>query len=190
LLSSAAVYGPHPPVPTAEGAPLAPTTHYGHSKVLAEGVAAAFAGVEGVRAVVARPFNVLGPGEPSGSVVELIARQVADAEGPIASVSLRESASVRDFIDVEDVADALLTLGTQGVAGGVYNVCSGIGVSIGDLVGSAAKARGLSADLHVEHPDAAGSVSIGDPGRLMSLGWKPRLSLEDSVSRIVSRLAR
>jgi GDP-4-dehydro-6-deoxy-D-mannose reductase len=190
LLSSAAVYGPCPSVPTAETAPLDPRTHYAHSKVLAEGVASAFFKVEGVRTVVARPFNVLGPAEPTGSVVERIAGQIAGAPGPVAQVHLREVASIRDFVDVEDVADALLVLGAHGEAGGVYNVCSGVGVSIGDLVRHAANARGLSAELQLERPDEPGSVSVGDPARLMSLGWEPRLTIEESMRRIVSRPAR
>ncbi len=186
LLSSAAVYGPSPEVPTSEAAVLQPATHYGHSKVLAEGVARAFAEVEGVRAVVARPFNVLGPGEPAGSVVERIAHQVAGDPGTArVEVRLREVSSVRDFVDVDDVARALVAIGFHGEAGTAYNICSGRGVSIRDLVECAVAVSGRESDLLVEQEDTVASVSIGRNDRLGQLGWTPRIPLEESMRRIM-----
>lgn len=186
ILSSAAIYGPAPEVPTLETAHPAPVGHYGHSKVLAEEVARAFAATDGVRAVVARPFNVLGPGEPAGSVVARIAGQLAaDGIATEVEVRLREVASVRDFVDVEDVARALLLLGVSGRPGAAYNVCSGTGVSIRELVERGALALGRTVTLVAEQEGLASSVSIGNPERLEDLGWTPRVTLEESMQRIV-----
>lgn len=187
LLSSAAVYGPEPMTPTREEAFLAAQTHYAASKVLAEELSRTFAAIDGVRCVVARPFNVVGPREPAGSVTARIIRQFESAgdEARVA-VNLRESASIRDFVDVEDVASALLFLGERGVAGAAYNVCSGRGVSIAEMVAAVARVEGRDFDLTVDDPSASGTASIGSPDALTLLGWAPRHDLEGSLRRMLA----
>ena len=190
VLSSAAVYGPSPPIPTGEDAPLAPKTEYAASKVRAEEVARSYADVGG-EVVVARPFNIVGAGEPPGSVIAALATQVLgvprDAQ---AHVRLRETSSVRDFLDVEDCARALVQLSVAGVSGRAYNVCSGRGVSIGDLVVSAARVWGRRIELELDEPAAPGTVSIGDPAALTALGWRVERSLDDSLAAIAARSPR
>lgn len=186
LLSSAAVYGPEPAVPTREDAPLAPATHYAASKVMAEALCRTFAAVDGIRCVVARPFNVFGPGEPPGSVTSRIVEQFqGSGAGSEVAVKLRESVSVRDLVDLEDVASALLVLAARGHAGAAYNVCSGRGVTIGELVDAVAEVQGSAYTLEVEDPSAAGTVSIGSPEALLALGWEPQMDLAGSLRRIL-----
>jgi nucleoside-diphosphate-sugar epimerase len=185
ILSSAAVYGPEPLVPTDEGAPLDPRGDYAASKAMAEMLARAFAARHGVRACIARPFNVLGPGEPAGSVVSAIAEQLlAGPRGAVIPVTLREIVSVRDFVDIDDTADALLTIGDMGLAGEAYNVCSGVGTTIRELVGQAAGVWGRTAEIVVRDPSLAGTVSIGSSDKLRALGWTPRYTLPASLQRM------
>jgi GDP-4-dehydro-6-deoxy-D-mannose reductase len=186
LLSSAAVYGPDAPVPTGENAPLKPQGEYGVSKLTAERLGWCFV-AEGLQVVVARPFNIVGPGEPAGSVVGTLAAQVLPVpEGWTAPVVLREAASVRDFIDADDVADALVLLASRGLTGAAYNVCSGHGVSVAELVARAAEVWGRRIELRVEDPHGVGTVSIGASSRLAALGWRPRRTLDDSLAAIAS----
>jgi GDP-4-dehydro-6-deoxy-D-mannose reductase len=190
LLSSAAVYGVRPPIPTREDAPLLPANEYGASKLLTERVGWAYA-ARGVRTIVARPFNVIGPGEPPGSIVARLADQaLAAPRGGTAHVVLREAASVRDFVDVDDVARALVVLSALGVAGTAYNVCSGQGVSIAELVDRASRVWQRRVDLSLEDPDAVATVSIGDPSALAALGWRPQRALEESLDAIATDVAR
>jgi GDP-4-dehydro-6-deoxy-D-mannose reductase len=185
-LSSAAVYGPQPPVPTPESAPLAPHGEYAASKVAAEGLCRAAAG-RGLRVVVGRPFNVIGPGEPPGSVSATLTAQalLAPRHGR-AAVRLREIVSVRDFIDADDVADALVLLGSAGTPGAAYNICTGRGVSVAELVRRASAVWQRRLDLTVADAQTAGTVSIGDPGALLALGWRPRRTLDDSLAAIAA----
>jgi GDP-4-dehydro-6-deoxy-D-mannose reductase len=184
VLSSASVYGPRAPVPTPESAPLAPASEYASSKLAVEGLCRAHA-ARGLRVVVARPFNITGPGEPPGSVTATLAAQalLAPRHGR-ASVRLREIVSVRDFVDADDVAQALLTLGLAGAAGAVYNVCSGRGVSVAELVERAASVWQREIDLDVAEPQVAGTVSIGDPSALAALGWRAQRTLEQSLAAV------
>ncbi len=185
LLSSAAVYDPGAPAPVAEDAPLAPAAHYGSSKLVAERVAQAFRDHDGRPLIVGRPFNVLGPREPPGSVTsELATQALAAARGARVTVRLRETVSVRDFVDVDDVARALVVLADRGEAGRSYNICRGQAVAIDELVRHAARVWDRAIDLEVARPDARGTVSVGDAGRLRALGWQPRHDLDDILLRI------
>lgn len=190
LLSSAAVYGVSPPIPTREDAPLLPVSYYGASKLLTESVAGAYA-AKGVCTVIARPFNVIGAGEPPGSVVARLAAQaLAVPPGDAAHVILHEAASVRDFVDVDDVAQALVVLSSRGAAGAAYNVCSGRGVSIGELVDRASCVWQRRIALSVEDPGAVATISIGDPSALAALGWRSQRPLEESLGAIAASVAR
>ena len=184
LVSSAAVYDRAAPPPVAEDAALAPASHYGVSKLAAEQVALGFAAGDGPAVCVARTFNVVGPGEPPGSVTyELASQALAVPPRARARVRLVETASVRDFVDVDDVAGALVTLAGTGARGGVYNVCRGEGVAIATLVERAARVWDRPIDLELAAPQAAGSVSIGDPSRLRALGWLPTYDLDAILAR-------
>ena len=183
VVSSAAVYGSAPSIPTAEDEPLDPLTHYAWSKVLAEQAARAFAATEGVRVCVARPFNLLGAGEPRGSVVSDVIQQL---ESGAEVVRVRETASVRDFIDVDDAARALLLLAERGEPGQAYNVCSGMGVTVARLVDEILRAWGSSAAVEVLFPLDRGTTSVGNACRLRGLGWVPSSSVGESLERLRS----
>lgn len=170
VVSTAGVYGPTPVVPTTEDEPLDPVTHYAWSKVLAEQVARAFAQTEGMRVSIARPFNLLGRGEPKGSVVSDVIEQI---EAGAEVIRVRETTSVRDFIDVDDAARALLLLAERGEPGEAYNVCSGVGVSVAELMGVLLWAWSSHAGVEATDLCAGASVSIGDNRRMRRLGWVP-----------------
>jgi GDP-4-dehydro-6-deoxy-D-mannose reductase len=190
VLSSAAVYGPRPPVPTREDAELAPATDYAVSKVMAEEETRSFVGLGG-NAVIARPFNTVGAGEPAGSVVGALAAQILSVPaGELARVRLREVASVRDFLDVDDCADALLALASRGAAGAAYNVCSGQGVSIDSVVRLAGRVWGRRVELTVASPGADGTQSTGDPAALRALGWRARRTLAESLAAVAAGRAQ
>lgn len=184
IVSSAAVYGSSPSVPAAEDEPLDPVTHYAWSKVMAEQAARAFVRADGVRVCIARPFNLLGPGEPRGSVVSDVIEQVkAGAE----VVRVRETTSVRDFIDVDDAARALLFLAERGEPGCAYNVCSGVSVTVATLIAEILRVWGSSATVEVLDQSNRGTVSLGDVHRLRELGWSPGSDLTDSLERMYAR---
>ena len=184
--STAGVYGPAPATPTAEDGPLDPATHYAWSKVLAEQTVRAFARASGVRACVARPFNLLGEGEPAGSVVSDVVSQLRE-DPDIPVVRLRETVSVRDYIYVGDAVAALLMLAGRGAPGEVYNVCTGTGVSIAELVQAILDVWDSDAMIETTTPDAVGTLSIGSAAKLRALGWEPRTTLREALERVSGR---
>ena len=141
-----------------------------------------------LKVIVARPFNLLGPGLSENLVAGSLCRQFMRSGRSEGTISPRGSvASVRDFVDVRDVVKAYWLLARHGAAGEIYNICTGEGTSISQLIALLQDAF----DMHVEvKPDydetrILTDVSIGDNRKLKSLGWKPDYSIKDSISEMV-----
>jgi nucleoside-diphosphate-sugar epimerase len=163
-LGSAAEYGDPGPVPVAETSPCRPVSPYAVSKLLAtEIVLAARAG--GFDAVVLRPFNIIGPGHaPAGPVSELVkAVQALPPAG--GELVLGNAAMVRDYVSLDFVADVVLAAATRPVGRPVLNVCSGRGLSLGDLAVAVAAAAGRTASVRSRDWPVLPSV-VGDPSLL------------------------
>jgi GDP-4-dehydro-6-deoxy-D-mannose reductase len=95
---------------------------------------------------------------------------------------------VRDYTDVRDVVRAYRLLVERGDAGGIYNVASGTGTSVRQMVDALASVAGVEAEL-VE--DAAIDRSadatrlVGDASRLGALGWRPELTLRATLGDVL-----
>lgn len=189
LPSSAYAYGQVPAAeqPIPESRPLRPSNHYGASKAALEAVASAFA-ARGLRVVVARSFNHVGPGQSPAFVVASLARQFAEAEAKGGVVHVGNLAPVRDFLDVRDVCAAYVALAERAPPGGVLNVCSGRGVAVADVV---ARFRKIFGDVRVEVEaarvrDQDVPALVGDPARLRELGWKPTRTLDETLADVAA----
>lgn len=175
-----------------EDAALAPDSPYGWSKYMQTSVAQMYAAAYGLPIVVARAFNLIGPGARNGICVEL-AQQVADIEaGRLAPcISLKNPAIERDFLDVRDAAQAFWAL-LQAPAvqnGEIYNVCSGHAISVAEL------ATLFHTQSHA--PFTVGTVEphphreepprlCGDNGKLCATtGWTPTTPLAQTVADIL-----
>lgn len=185
LASSSAVYGRATGV-LREDQPAAPLTHYAASKLAQEVVAARAGAADGLEVVVARSFNVVGPGQPETLAAGAFARQIALAERTgRREISVGELGATRDFVDVRDVARAYLALAARGRPGGVYNVCSGVGTTLRALLDELL----LAARVPVEVRFDAGRrqahdvpVQIGDRSRIGSeVQWAPTIPLRQSL---------
>lgn len=177
LVSSAAVYGevPEDEQPIAEERPPGPVTDYGLSKAAMELLGRAYVMRHDSAVVIARPFNMLGEAAPrervTGEVQEQLAQIRDGSRGPV--VQTGDLSAVRDFMDVDDAAAALRTIAEAGQPGVAYNVCSGVGRQVRDVVSELIERSGLAGvDLREETPSpgvAAAQTSVGDPSRLRAL---------------------
>jgi UDP-glucose 4-epimerase len=175
--SSALVYGDAAAEPRREDSPLAPTSAYGRLK---RDVEALFA--DGPHAV-ARISNVYGPGMSPVNVFSHILGQLR-ASG---EVRMRNLSSVRDYIFVADAADALAALAAAD-AKGVFNVSTGRGTRVDELVSALARLSGRAgASAAAEDPNPPPSVLILDPSRLAgALGWRAKIPLEKGLGTLIS----
>ncbi len=190
LVGSCLSYGPGEPGGAAfqEDAPLRPGTPYAWTKAAADRLGGLYA-ARGVDVVRLRPFNHTGAGRPATFVESSFARQLARIERgeqePTLAVGNLDA--VRDFLHVEDVVDAYLRLLDPAVPAGVYNVASGVGVRIGDLLETLFEAS--STRPHVERDPELfrpADASVGDAGRLQAAtGWKQERSLGEALTELL-----
>ena len=174
-----------------EDAPLRPITPYGASKVAASFLALqAWLGT-GLETVRCRPFSHTGPAQSDQFVVPALARRIVAAEREGAS-SLRVGAldPVRDLSDVRDVVRAYRLLMERGTPGEAYNVCSGAGVSIGDvthaLIGRSSARLDVAVDEDLVRPVEVPRL-VGDPTKLVdATGWAPRFTLADTLDAVLA----
>lgn len=130
LTGSAAELGPvdESDLPVGEGHPCRPVTPYGVSKWLA--TCAGLAAQPPLEVMIARIFNPIGPGTPESQSLGRFAAQFSDPAVEELSVGCLDTR--RDFVDVRDVARALIALAQHGRPGLVYHVGTGRSQRVGD----------------------------------------------------------
>jgi len=172
----------------AEDAPLEPESPYGSSKLAADELARMYGRRYGLEIVRFRPFSLVGPGK-SGDVCSDFARRVAEVEhGADPVLRVGNLTPVRDMVDVRDGVGAILRLLDAAVPGEIYNVCSGRGVRIADVLDVyrrlATVPIAVTVDPALLRPIDHG-VKIGDPAKLRALGWAPAHALDDTLRGIL-----
>ena len=96
----------------------------------------------------------------------------------------------RDFLDVRDVASALMTIGLKGLSGEVYNVASGKTISIYDYLKKMMGILKLSKDIDIINKKNIDKnvvkILIGDNNKLKNtLGWEPKYSISESIGGLI-----
>jgi GDP-4-dehydro-6-deoxy-D-mannose reductase len=176
-----------------ESSALRPDSPYARAKAAADLLARGYA-ERGLDVVRARPFNHTGAGRPEQFVESSFARQVAEiAAGRRAPRLLAGNLeAMRDFLDVEDVVDAYLRLLDRAVPAGVYNVASGVGRSIAEVLDALLELAGIGprgAALEVEVDPARWRPTdraVGDASRLRSVtGWSPRVDFRETMRALL-----
>lgn len=191
LIGSGEAYGSAPQDAAAfsEESPLRPGSPYAQAKASADLLGAAYA-ENGLDVVRTRSFNHTGPGQSDQFVAASFARQIAEIESGQRPPRLQVGNldSVRDFLDVDDVIDAYLRLLDPEVPANVYNVSSGVGLRIGDLLEQLLE----HSDVRIEtEQDPARTRptdrAVGDPTRLRkATGWKARVPLSVTFERVLN----
>src|SRR5207248_2719317 len=119
----------------------------------------------------ARSFNHLGPRQRPAFVAPALAKQVAEAEAGLAPREIRVGnlSAIRDFSDVRDVARAYRLILERGTPGEVYNVATGRGTRIRELLErlvQQARVPLAIVDDPARHRPVEIPCLIGDPARL------------------------
>lgn len=197
VASSADVYGlvDRSELPISEFNQPKPRSPYGASKLAAETAAQAYWQGFGVRAIVARPFNHLGPGQSDRFIAASLALQMAEAErdggGHIVHGDLSPE---RDFTDVRDVVRAYRLLATDGRPGEIYNICSGNAVPIARLFQILADATTAPVEGRIDQSLVRPVDLPVLQGSYMKLhaatGWKPSVPLTETLTDILDDARR
>jgi UDP-glucose 4-epimerase len=184
--SGGAIYGEETEPPTKETARRRPASPYGVSKLVVEEYFRYFADAHGVDYVLLGPANIYGPRQDplgEGGVVAIFARSMLDRR-PITIYG--DGSQTRDFVYVEDVADAFVRAADRGGARFI-NIGTGRETSIAELVEILTPLTGYRRKPEFGSPlpgDVARSAL--DPARAKRfLGWEPWTSLERGLALTV-----
>lgn len=178
-LGSASEYGdPGGPAPVAESAPCHPTGGYGETKH-AGSMHVLAAREAGLDAVVARGFNLVSASLPPSSPLAQWLADVAALPDVGGTVEVWEADTVRDYILLADLAAGVAALADPELdVPPVVNLCSGVGLRYGDVVGAMVAAAGRSATVASLHQGGIMAV-VGDNTLLRErFGIRPRMSLD------------
>ncbi|MCX8183154.1 MAG: NAD-dependent epimerase/dehydratase family protein [Crenarchaeota archaeon] len=184
-LSSAAVYGDPVKLPVDENHPADPLSPYGLSKLMGEEVTRFFSRL-GLKYVVLRLFNVYGPGQ-NMAYAGVITRFLERVRRGLPPVVYGDGEQTRDFIHVEDVAEAVeLAIKTKHV-NQVFNIGTGRPVSIRDLALLVMRLQGIKGEP-VYAAKRQGDIrhSYAEISKARSLlGFEPRIGLEQGLKNLI-----
>ncbi|PWS39764.1 NAD-dependent epimerase [Streptomyces sp. ZEA17I] len=159
--------------------PYARTKHAGSAAVLAATAAGEADGV------VLRPVNLCGPHTPEASFLGALMARIAAAD-PREGLELTLADARRDYLDVRDLAAAVLAAAHAPVSGRVINLGRGEAVPMREIVALVVAASGFPADAVRERTAEVQSkggnwtrADISLAGEL--LDWRPRIGLRDSL---------
>lgn len=192
LQSGAEVYGRGPAgrgaeSPRVESDPLLPVSTTGTALSCMEILARQYGLAYGMQIIVARPFNVVGPGLSRQFLIGEIAWQLARIriDRGEAVLHVGDLEIERDYVDVRDVARAYLLLLDGGMPGETYNICSGSPSPARHLVDELVHIAGGGILLRFDpRRERAAEIPmlLGSSEKLFKeVGWTPAISLRESL---------
>lgn len=179
--SSAHVYGiPPAELPTSEQAKAGSVQDvYTTTKTLGERLCHAFDASYGLPYVLLRLYNAFGPGQPRGYFMSDTLGQAQMSK----SISLRNAETTKDFLYIDDMAEAVVAATTASYVGAV-NIGSGVETSLATVANYIAKRLGVDVSQSAPSGLDAGTRMCADPGFAAKvLNWRPRTTLEEGLDR-------
>lgn len=129
LISTAGVYGNQDKQYYDETLPFNPENHYSFSKMITEYISQQY---EELDIKIVRPFNIIGVGQRNTFLIPKLVEHFAEKREELRIGNLK---ATRDYVDVEYCAYILAELATRDdVNYNVYNICSGVGHSVQDII--------------------------------------------------------
>lgn len=174
-----------------ENTPLNPTSPYAVSKIAQDFLGLQYFNAYKMDIVRVRPFNHIGPRQSPSFVISAFAEQVAQIEkNPEKIMSVGNLEAIRDFTDVRDMVKAYVLALEKCPAGEVYNLGSGAGSKISDLL-----------DILISFSSVHITVKK-DPSRFRPIDipvlicnnfkfskvtqWKPEINIKDTLKDVLN----
>jgi UDP-glucose 4-epimerase len=191
--SSSSVYGEPEEIPVDESAPIKPISVYGASKVACEVLIHAYAKLYGIRVVVLRYANVVGPRLRHGVLWDFIVKL---RRNPRELEILGDGKQMRSYIYIDDAVKATIIAWRKTEASyEVYNIASEDWITVDEVADGVIKVMGLSSVKKIYKPVLHG---IGWPGdvkrialkidKIKKLGFKPAMNSRGVVKVTARKL--
>jgi len=185
--SSAGVYGEQSSTPISEKSSLKPLSPYGASKLTGEILCQTFCNVYGLRTLRLRYFNVYGPLQRKYVMFDLVNKLRKRQD--ILEV-LGTGNQIRDFIYISDAIDAALLLAkTPSAFGEVFNIGTGTGITIRELVNLILSVLGLECKTKVLYTNKSweGDVQkfIAGVKKMKEYGFQHKVDLKTGLVHFI-----
>lgn len=181
-------------VPIREDQPLDPISPYAAARVSQEILSKIFADSYHMDIIMTRSFNHIGVWQEDKFVIpSFISRIIAIKERGEKSgiIECGDISLIRDFVDVKDVVRAYYMLLHHGRAGEVYNICSGKGHTLKEIIEIIGEIAGVEVNptpvSEYLRPND-NKMIIGDFTKIRTeIGWEPEILLEETLQEMVHR---
>lgn len=181
-------------LPLQEASPLNPISPYAVARVAQEMLSKVYIEGYGLDIVLTRSFNHTGPRQDARFVIPSFIRRLLDRKESKSKQAIEtgELSIIRDFVDVRDVVRAYTLLLEKGKTGEIYNVCSGTGYSLQQIINY------LSATIGVDVPTRTNPkfvrpndnpIIIGDRSKIKeAVGWQPTFTIEQTLQDVMEAM--
>jgi len=186
--SGGTIYGEPKMIPIHEDHPLLPKAIYGQSKLTIENFLNFYARSTGIDVNILRISNPFGPGQNPNKAQGIVAVAMGSAYYNRVLKIYGKGEAVRDYIYVDDVAEAML-LAAESSGSSIVNISSSTGQSIMDIVEAVEKISGRM--IRKEFVPSCSSdvkVNILDNKRSYAVyGWYPKVDFKDGLIRTLKQ---
>ncbi len=180
-------------LPLRESQTPQPVSPYGVARLSQELMSKVYVDGYGLDIVMTRSFNHIGPLQRDIFVVPSFARQIVNIKKSTKKTGelvTGDTSIIRDFTDVRDVVSAYYQLLNKGRAREIYNVCSGIGVSLDEIIRIMGNILNIDVTIKVDRNlvrPSDNKIIIGSNEKIETeLGWHPAITIEQSLNDIIN----
>lgn len=182
-------------LPIRENQPLQPISPYAVARVSQEMLSRIFSDAFHMQIVLTRSFNHIGPRQDSRFAVPSFINRIMDIKRKglkYGEIETGDITVIRDFVDVRDVVRAYYLLLLNGRAGEVYNICSGKGVSLKEIIDIIAEQIGVEVmskmNMDLVRPKD-NRIIVGSSFKIESeLGWRSEIDIRETIRDMIQYL--
>ena len=179
-------------LPLTEDQALNPMSPYAVARVSQELMSKVYVNAYGMDIIMTRSFNHIGPRQDDRFVVPSFIKRIIDLKRQGACegvINTGDTEIVRDFVDVRDVVRAYYMLLMKGSSGEVYNICSGSGIRLSNIIDCIAKEVGITVSAKVI-PElirpSENKTIVGSFAKIQSeLGWEPEIDFKTTIRDMI-----
>lgn len=175
-------------LPIKENREFRPSSPYSVSKVAQDMLTYLYWQRYQMRIIRVRPFSIIGPRNTHGACSDF-ARGIAEVEkGQKGVLSVGNLEAIRDIVDVRDCVKAMWLLAEKGTPGEVYNICSGRGYGMGEILNRLIALSQCKIEAHRESQKLRPldePILVGDNSKLGKLGWKPQILIDETLADLL-----
>ncbi|MFZ6768116.1 NAD-dependent epimerase/dehydratase family protein [Undibacterium sp. Di26W] len=182
--SGGTFYGNPDSSPVSENTPFSPRSYYGAGKVAIEAFLQVYQVQTGSKVTILRPSNVYGCGQafrPGFGVIRTMLEHVLrDTTIDIWG----DGETIRDFLYIDDLVNACLTLIRQGDVSGSYNIGYGVGHSLNEVIRSMETmcGRKLKVNYQPARQVDVARIVLNNDKLARQLNWQPQVSLDQGIT--------